>query len=128
VSAEHVAADFVAALAGPDVGALRALLTPDAAFWVNIGSRSFSAEERFGLLEKERSHLRTLAFEEVRTHATPAGFVVQLTTVATTTDGADLRIPICLVATTDGDRVRRVEEYADSAAAAPLLHLMYEGS
>jgi ketosteroid isomerase-like protein len=127
VSGKDVASDFVAALADSDIEALRALLAPDASFWVNIGSSSFSVDERLAVLEQERSHLVALTFEGVRTQATPTGFVVQLTTVATTTAGTDLRIPVCLVATADGDRVSRVEEYADSAEAAPLLRLMYGG-
>jgi len=128
MSTDRLASAFVDALAVPDVDALRSLLAPDARFWVNIGPASFSADERFALLETERSHLRALEFDEVRTHPTPTGFVVQLTTTATTNDGTDLRIPICLVATTDDDVITRVDEYADSAPAAPLLDLMFGGS
>jgi ketosteroid isomerase-like protein len=128
MTTDRVAAAFVNALSVPDVEALRSLLAPEARFWVNIGPATFSTEERLSLLEVERSHLRTLAFEDVRVHPTPTGFVVQLCTVATTSDGADLRIPVCLVATADDDVINRVEEYADSAPAGPLLALMHGGS
>ena len=128
MSTDRLASAFVDALAVPDVDALRALVAPDAQFWVNIGPSSFSADERFALLATERSHLRALEFEDVRTHSTPTGFVIQLTTAATTNDGADLRIPVCLVATADDDVITRVDEYADSAPAAPLLDLMLGGS
>lgn len=128
MTTEHLAAIFVDALSVPDIDALRSLLAPDARFWVNIGPATFSTEERLALLEVERSHLRALDFEEVRVHPTPTGFVVQLTTVASTSDGTDLRIPVCLVATTEDDVITRVEEYADSAPAGPLLALMYGGS
>ena len=32
---------------------------------------------------------------------------------------------LCTVVACDGDRISRVEEYVDSAAAAPLLHAVF---
>jgi ketosteroid isomerase-like protein len=119
---------FVGALAVPDVDALRSLVDPDARFWVNIGPADYSAADRFRLLDVERSHLRALTFEEVRVSPTTAGFVVQLTTVATTTASVELRIPVCLVVTVADGIIVRVEEYADSAPAAPLIDAMLGGS
>jgi ketosteroid isomerase-like protein len=124
MSVELLAAEFVEALAVTDATTLRGLLSPDARFWVNIGPASFSVDERLALLEHERSHLRALAFEDVRTLPTSSGFVVQATTVMRTVGGADLRVPVCLVATTDDGVIVRVDEYADSAPATPLLERM----
>jgi ketosteroid isomerase-like protein len=118
---------FVAALADPDPSALRALLAPTARFWVNIGELELSTDQRLALLERERSHLRALEFEDVRTRAVSSGFVVQATTVMTTTDAAELRVPVCLVATTDDGVITAVDEYADSAAVAHLLELLAAG-
>lgn len=118
---------FVGALAVPDVAALRSLVDPDARFWINIGPADYSAADRFALLDVERSHLRALAFEDVRVNPTTAGFVAQLTTVATTTAGVELRIPVCLVVTVADGIIVRVDEYADSTAAAPLIDAMLGG-
>jgi hypothetical protein len=81
------------------------------------------------MLAIERAHLRALAFVDVRTHTMPDGFVIQLTTAATTTEGVELRIPVCLVARLDdAATIVRLDEYADSAPAAPLLDAMKVGS
>jgi ketosteroid isomerase-like protein len=118
---DALARGLVDALSGPDLDRLRALVSPEARCWVNIGPVELSAEERFAVLAVERSHLNDLRFDDVRVRVTDVGFVVQLTTVAVLRDGGRLRIPVCLVATTDRGRITRLEEYADSGPAAPLL-------
>jgi uncharacterized protein len=126
--ARALAEDFVAALAAPGTDALAALLAPDARFWVNIGPSEYDRSERLAILAVEHSHLDTLGFAEVRIQTTDDGFVIQAVTQATTRGGASLTIPICLVADVRDGRVSRVAEYADSAAAASLLHEMSGGS
>jgi ketosteroid isomerase-like protein len=129
MTAVDVATRFVEALTGPDVDALEEMIAPDARFWINIGPADLSRDERFAVLEVERAHLRTLAFDDVRVRSTADGFVIQLTTSATTTDGIDLRIPVCLVVEVDGGgSIVRVDEYADSAPAGPLLRAGMGGS
>ncbi len=125
MTTEAVATRFVEALAGPDVEALRTMIAPHARCWINIGPAELSRDDRLTMLGVERAHLRTLAFADVRTHPTSDGFVVQLTTSATTTDGVELHIPVCLVARLDDvGTIVRLDEYADSAPAAPLLEAM----
>jgi ketosteroid isomerase-like protein len=118
---DALARGLVDALSGPDLDRLRALVSTEARCWVNIGPVELSAEERFAVLAVERSHLNDLRFDDVRFLITDVGFVVQLTTVAALLDGEQLRIPVCLVATTHDGRITRLEEYADSGPAAPLL-------
>jgi ketosteroid isomerase-like protein len=118
---------FVAALATPDTDALAAILAPDARFWVNIGPSEYDRTERLALLALEHSHLATLEMAEVRIQTTAEGFVVEAVTVATTSDGVSLAIPVCLVVDVRDGRVGRVAEYADSADAAPLLRAMSGG-
>jgi len=120
----QLARDFIEALSIPDRDRLRELIEPGARFWINIGPVEITAEDRFDVLAVERSFLATLAFDEVRIRPTTDGFVVQATTAATTTVGDPLSIPVCLVVTTDGSRITHVDEYADSAQAAPLLALV----
>jgi ketosteroid isomerase-like protein len=129
MTAVDVATRFVEALAGPDLDTLKALIASDARFWINIGPADLSRDERLAVLEVERAHLTTLAFDDVRVRPTTDGFVIQLTTSATTTDGIDLRIPVCLLVEVDPDgSIVRVDEYADSAPAAPLLRAVMGGS
>ena len=80
-----------------------------------------SADQRLAVLELERTHLATFALHDLRFHTTGTGFVLQFTTDGTTTDGAELHIPVCLVAEVGDDgRITRVDEYADSATGEAL--------
>lgn len=126
---DAVAVQFFDALDAADVDTLRTLFAPDARFWVNIGSMELTADQRLAVLELERTHLKTFALRELRFHTTGTGFVLQFTTDATTTDGAELHIPVCLVAEVGDDgRITRVDEYADSAPAKPLLRAISGGT
>lgn len=116
---------FLDALGGSDDDAVRALFAPEARFWVNISASVYTVPERLDLLALERTHLQDLVFDDVRTLATPSGFVLQFTTRATVVGGEALRIPVCIVAGIVDGEITLVEEYADSRAAAPLLRAMF---
>ncbi|MSO78281.1 MAG: nuclear transport factor 2 family protein [Acidimicrobiia bacterium] len=116
---------FVKALMTIDVDTLRTCLAPDARFWVNIGPTEFTIDQRLGALELEGQHLAEHGVEDVRITSTEYGFVVQLVTVGTTTGGEALRVAVCLVATVNDGLITRVDEYADSEAAKPLLRALY---
>jgi len=116
---------FVAALAALDLDEVRACLAPGAMFWVNIGPTEHTAEQRLAVLELERHHVATHEALEHRITPTDHGFVVQMTSTGTTTSGRAMSVAVCLVVTVSGDQITRVAEYADSAAAAPLIEEIY---
>ena len=116
---------FTAAIAHGDADGLRAVCAPDAVFWINLGPTEMPAAERLALVERERSHAQSIDAVDVRVTNTDEGFVVRQTTVVTMPSGDELRIPICLVATVHDGRVAHVDEYADSAAAAPLIAALF---
>jgi ketosteroid isomerase-like protein len=118
---------FVDAVMHVDVDRLRACLAPDAVFWVNIGPSEFTLEQRLAVLELEGQHLAEHSAEDVRVTTTEHGFVAQLVSVGTTTGGESLRVEVCLVAKVHEGLVTRVDEYADSEAAKPLLRALYGG-
>ena len=120
-SSTELAGKFVDAIMHVDVEALRTCLAPDARFWVNIGPSDYSVDERLAVLELERQHLAAHAAEDLRVTPTERGFVVQVVSVGTTTKGDSMRVAVCLVATVEHGLITRVDEYADSAAAKPLL-------
>ena len=120
-----LARQFVDAIMRVDVDALRECLAPGARFWVNIGPSEFSTDERFAVLELERQHLAEHDAQDIRVTPSDTGFVAQLVSVGTTTSGEHLRVAVCLVATVADGRITRVEEYADSEAAKPLLRALY---
>jgi ketosteroid isomerase-like protein len=125
VSTAELAQRFVDAIARVDLDELQACLAPDARFWVNIGPSDYSADERLAVLDLERQNLREHGADDVRITTTDAGFVAQLTSTGTTTAGESLRVCVCLVATVADGAITRVDEYADSAAAAPLIRAIY---
>lgn len=116
---------FVDALERIDLEALRTCLAPAARFWVNIGPTEYSVDERFAVLALEEQHLREHRLEDVRVTVTERGFVLQFTSAGALVDGETVRVAVCLVATVADGLVTRVDEYADSAAAAPLIQAVF---
>lgn len=116
---------FTAAIACADADGLRAVCAPDAMFWINMGPTEMTATERLALVERERAHARSIDAVDVRVIDGTDGFVVQQTTVVTMPSGEELRIPVCLVATVHDGRITRVDEYGDSAAAAPMIAALF---
>jgi ketosteroid isomerase-like protein len=124
-ASNDLASRFVDAVMHVDVDRLRACLAPDAVFWVNIGPSEFTIDQRLQVLELEGQHLAEHSAEDVRITPTERGFVAQLASVGTTTGGEAMRVEVCLVATVDDGLITRVDEYADSEAAKPLLRALY---
>ena len=54
-------------------------------------------------------------------YKTPSGYVQQHVLHATAPDGSKVESPACLVVEVREGRIRRLDEYLDSAAIAPLL-------
>jgi hypothetical protein len=58
--------------------------------------------------------------EDLELHSWAGGFAVQYVFVGKLVGGADLRIVGCIVARVDDGQFTRLQEYVDSAHAAPL--------
>ncbi len=124
-TSSDLAGRFVDAIMHVDIDGLRACLAADARFWVNIGPSEYTIEQRLAVLELEREHLAEHVAEDIRVTSTENGFVAQLVSVGTTTSGEAMRVAVCLVATVTDGLITRVDEYADSEAAKPLLRALY---
>jgi len=123
--AEQLASLFVDALQRADAQGMRACMAADARFWMNLGPTEHSVDERLALLEVERANLAEHEVEDARVTLTERGFVVQETVAGRTTAGDALRIPVCFVVSVHQGLITRVEEYTDSAAAAPLIRAVF---
>lgn len=88
--------------------------------WHNIGEREVEVQRTPSRTRIESSGAQ-LRVEDVRVRVFDNGWVLQSTTVGTSSAGQPVRIPSCLVATVVDGRITRFEEYADSAATRPLL-------
>jgi ketosteroid isomerase-like protein len=115
---------FIDALARYDVDALGPMLTDDFVRWLNLGGDEQGRDALLAVIAVERDHVRRSEVEVRHRVATDEGFVLQLTIRGTTTGGAPFDIPVCLVVTVDGERIRRIDEYASSDQVRPLLREM----
>ena len=61
-----------------------------------------------------------LRYEDIRVQPTPTGFVQQHVLCCRSATGVEVRAHACLVATVEDGRIRRLDEYLDAAAIAPL--------
>ncbi|MCA9640366.1 MAG: nuclear transport factor 2 family protein [Polyangiaceae bacterium] len=107
-------------LAG-DVDGVGALYHDDAVVWRNFDQRELVKKQVLkviGLLAKSVEGLR---YEELRLTATESGFVQQHVMRGRAPNGAELQVPACLVAQVEDGRIRRLDEYLDAAALAPLM-------
>jgi ketosteroid isomerase-like protein len=117
---------FVAAVRAADPAAYGSLCSADSRHWVNIGSVEHSLDERVALLARERELLAEFDMVDVRVQGTESGFVVQATARGALHSGEAIEMALCAVVTCDSnDQITRVEEYVDSAAAAPLLRAVF---
>ena len=100
------------------------LLAEDAVHYLSFLDAEQPATTMAQLLGMERSLVQSSDLELRRRTLTDDGFVLQLVSTGTTTGGVDFRVPACLVVSVVGGRIVRLEEYADSRQAKPLLDEM----
>jgi len=93
---------------------------PGVSTWHNVGE--WEAPIRSTPSRRRRMDAGAdLSVEDVKCRVFDGGFVVQAVTVGTSTSGARVRVPTCLVVTVIDGRIARFEEYADSAASTALF-------
>lgn len=98
------------------------LFSDDATAWHNFDELDLRIAESFGMVAAILAVVPDFRFDERRHHPAAGDVsVAQYILRGTLPDGSQLRIPGCLVAHTEDDRVVRIEEYLDSAQLAPLV-------
>jgi ketosteroid isomerase-like protein len=111
---------FDAVLAG-DLDTVREIYAPDAIIWHAHTNAEQSVEDNLKTLLLVAQYIKDFRYENRRLQATEHGFVEQHVTRGTTPTGAEFSIAACIICTVIDGRITRLEEYFDSAAAAPLL-------
>ena len=111
---------FGAVIAG-DIDAVRAIYAPDAVIWHAHTNSTQTVEENLRTLEMIAKYITGFRYEDQRCEATEHGFIEQHVTCGMTPAGVEFSIPSCIVCRVVDGRVTRLDEYFDSAAAAPLL-------
>jgi len=120
---EHVeiARRLIDAIGRGDIAAVEALYADDMTGWRNVDGRELSKRQMLKVVRFLASDVKDLRYDDVRIQPTATGYVQQHVLRATAPDGSPVEVPACLVVSVSGRAIRRIDEYMDSAALAPLL-------
>lgn len=116
-----VARRLMQAIQTGDVATVEALYADDMVGWRNFDRRELGKPAMIRIIAFLAKQVRDLRYEAIRVEPTPSGYVQQHVLHATAPDGSKVESPACLVVAVEGGQIRRLEEYLDSAAIAPLL-------
>jgi ketosteroid isomerase-like protein len=112
---------FFDAVARGDLDAVRGFYAPDAVVWTAQDPAERTPEENLAVLRWVNDNIARFRYEDVRCQVTPTGFVEQHTTCGTAPGGGELRFAACLVVRVEDGRIKRLEEYFDTAPLAEAL-------
>ena len=111
---------FFAALEAGDTDLLARLYTPDARIWHNDASGEQGVEDNLRVLRGLHAVVSGLRYDVGRRFPMDGGVVQQHVLRGTLPDGSAVAMPAAMFLYVEGGRVRRIEEYLDSAQAAPI--------
>ncbi|GAA4901820.1 ketosteroid isomerase-like protein [Actinomycetospora succinea] len=110
---------FFAALEAGDFAGVEALYHPEAVMWLNDGTERDVAGT-LTVLKGLHAVVDGLRYEVARRHVVDGGVVQQHALCGRLPDGTEVRMPAAMYLEIADGRVRRIEEYLDSAHAAPI--------
>jgi ketosteroid isomerase-like protein len=116
----QVAEDFFTAIQRGDIERVRAIYADDAVIWHAHTGKQQSREENLVVLTAALKAIKGFRYEEVRRFAIEGGFVEQHVLRGTAPSGEPLEVEACIVVRLEGGRIKRLDEYFDSKALAPL--------
>jgi len=103
-----------------DVDGVERLYHDDIRVWRNVDDRELVKRQALKVVQI-LSTLDGLEYADVRIEASDSGFVQQHVLRCTGPKGDEVRVPSCIIARLEGGQILRIDEYADSAAMAPLM-------
>lgn len=110
---------FFAALEAGDFASVEALYHPDAVMWLNDGTERDVAGT-LAVLRGLHAVIDGFRYDVARRHVVDGGVVQQHALCGRLPDGTEVRMPAAMYLEIADGRVRRIEEYLDSAHAAPI--------
>jgi ketosteroid isomerase-like protein len=125
-SAREVVDRLLDALSSYDTDAIRSLCSPDLRHWLSITEREQGVDELLATVDRERQLVADSNFALRRRVETVDGAVLMLTVDGRTKRGASFHIPVCLVVAVEGDKVVRLDEFANVDQARELLKEMLD--
>jgi ketosteroid isomerase-like protein len=119
----ELAAALMAAVQRGDTNAVQALYAEDVSLWHTNDRVNQTSAESIRTLAWINRHVKGVRYEELRVAALDDGFVQQHVMRA---DSPKVDMPCMLRAWCANGRITRIEEYFDSADAAPIIqHIAY---
>jgi len=109
------------AICSGELGTLREIYAPDVRVWHNFDGVEQGLEDNLRVLAWVVKNVTGLRYERVHRQRTESGFVQQHVLRGTAHGGKPLEVAACLVCRVEGGRIKRIDEYLDSAQLAPLL-------
>jgi ketosteroid isomerase-like protein len=122
--ARELARRFLRSVAAKDLGELRELLDDAAVFWTNVTQTDVDKQTRLQQIALEFRTFESFAFLNERIDDCGDGFVVRAQANGSLPGGEAFAFPICIVAECQNGRIRRLEEYLDPRAVAPILRAL----
>jgi ketosteroid isomerase-like protein len=117
---ERVARQLIEGVTRGDVESVDRLYADDIRVWRNVDQRELVKKQALkvvGIL----SGLKDIEYRDLRIVPTEQGYVQQHVLSCTGPKGEEVRMPACIVVRVEDDQIARIDEYADSAAMAPLM-------
>ena len=116
---EEFAAHFVDAVQRGDAETMRACYAPDGIIWHNTNGEQ-SLDDNVKTLNWFVETLPDRKYTVQRREVIPNGFVQQHILSATLPNGEPWQMDACVVVSLENGKIKRLDEYLDSAAGAKL--------
>jgi ketosteroid isomerase-like protein len=117
----EIARRLIAAITAGDVAAVEALYADDLVGWQNFTGRELNRRQMLKIVRVLGGDVEDLRYDDIRVTPTARGYVQQHVLHATAKDGRKVECAACLVVEIADGKIRRIDEYMDGAALAPLL-------
>ena len=111
---------FISAVAAGDLDTVRSIYAPDAEIWNNYMRKTQNVDENLATLKWMTTSVKNVRYDDIRCITTSEGYVDQHVLLGTGTSVAELELPACLSVKVENGRVKKLEEYFDSAALSAL--------
>ncbi|RIA37955.1 ketosteroid isomerase-like protein [Hephaestia caeni] len=119
--ADAVADRLFSSIEKQDIAALAEIYAADAVIWKNYNQIAVPAESSLAFLRGVSDYLSDVRYKEVRRSVFAGGFVQQHYFTGTIREtGKPLSLPVCVVAQVEGGKIKRIDEYLDSAHRLPV--------
>ena len=116
-----VAQKFNDALGARDAAGVAELYADDIIVWRNFDRRELNKTQAVKVLDFVCTKVQNLAYEQIRIHELPNGFVQQHVLTGVAPNGEPFAAVACLVVTVSDGQIARLDEYIDGAQLAPLM-------